>query len=64
MVQLNTKVLHHGMPFQISQTFPEWLNGEGWSEQALAFSMLREELGEGKFLNPLTVSLRQEISES
>lgn len=35
MVQLNTKILHHGMPCQISQTFPGWLNGEGWSEQAL-----------------------------
>lgn len=26
MVQLNTKILHHGMPCQISQTLPGWLN--------------------------------------
>lgn len=36
MVQLNTKILHHGMPCQISQTFSAWLNGEGWSKQVLS----------------------------
>jgi len=35
MVQLNTKILHHGVPCQISQTFQGWLNGGGWSKQAL-----------------------------
>lgn len=64
MAQLNTKILHHGMPRQISQTFSEGPNGEGWSKQALSSHPIKTATRQRTILKPLTVSLRQKISES
>lgn len=50
MVQLNTKILHPGVPCQISQTFPGWMNGKVVEQAGSLLSRCARSQVKGHFL--------------